>query len=104
MCCERCSAASHDERSCSVNGNIACRVQHRSSMGVAFDSFIHTIVLDKIMIVSGVEYIKDVLFLGGGRFIEDHRTRWSTWRGEVQLVDGPSFPADHVGDGSIRQF
>ncbi len=31
---------------------------------MAFDSFIHTIVLDKIMIVSGVEYIKDVLFLG----------------------------------------
>jgi hypothetical protein len=29
-----------------------------------FDSFIHTIVLDKIMIVSGVEYIKEVLLLG----------------------------------------
>ncbi len=64
MCCDRCSAASQELRSCSLNGKIACRVQHRSSMGVAFDSFIHTIVLDKIMIVSGVDYIKEVLFLG----------------------------------------
>jgi hypothetical protein len=27
-----------------------------------FDSFIHKIVLDKIIIVSGVEYIKEMLF------------------------------------------
>jgi hypothetical protein len=63
VCCDKCKAASQAPLSCSVSGNIECLVQHRASMGAGFDSFIHTIVLDQIMIVSGVEYIKDVLFL-----------------------------------------
>ncbi len=52
VCWERCSAASHDERSMSVSGKMECWVQHRESMSEVVRAFISTKCECKILIGS----------------------------------------------------
>jgi hypothetical protein len=68
-------------------------------MCVAFDSFIHTIVLDKIMIVSGVDYIKEVLFSGmaaGG-----DTAIMTTEEEVVEFVEWDNKPYQRQGDDIV---